>query len=253
MTKIPPFQGKETKLFYETPIENALERCLNEGYRPLFMPELIQARIDNFDAMKYGFTAQSITATGRTKQGTYVVVYAHIPTFLSNPANIREARNSRDGNVRMSCFSSDIKKILARGRMPTAGEMLVASSPFMPIPQTEFQRIVDLEDKKNVWVVDWNIMCKAPFSEGFDVRRALEHPQTIPFIGSEGLAQSYLQAHRKYYGHNKIGIYRNNDLLDDEDFPTARLLFLGYDDCTLDSVGGLGYIGSLVGVKEKNS
>ena len=99
------------------------------------MPQLIDARIDaDKDARIFvnWYTAPSIRATGRTRQGNPVVVYGHIPNYFSDPDNIKDVIEHN-------------KLIEGAGVMP----------------QNEFQRLVDLDESKDnqgnrlVFVVDY--------------------------------------------------------------------------------------------------
>ncbi len=69
------------------------------------------------------------------------------------------------------------------------------------------------------------------------VDQALNHPQTIPFLGSEATAKAYLAKHREIYG-DQIGVWHSDDF--NKKNPLGRVLYLGgsYD-------GGLGGNGNL--------
>lgn len=207
---VPRKQLLEAKEFYaETDSANekygiptALEACQTPdengiAYEAIFMPAIIDTRNEapnNSTVFQCWYTVPSIKATGRTKQGTPVVVYAHVPNYFSAPENIRKA----------------IKQGLVNG----AGRF----------PQTELQRLLDLEDGKNVFVVDHNTL-KNSTNGVIPVNKALKHPQTIPFIGEEGRAINYLEKHKQVYGE-EIGNWHLDDLADK---PLARLLFVGDD------------------------
>ena len=93
-------QNKETKVFYNRDINQALESCLNEGYRPLTMSELADVRIqapNDHESWNNWFTTPSIRATGRDKQGKPKVVYGHTDNHFSNSEHIRQA--NKDGLV----------------------------------------------------------------------------------------------------------------------------------------------------------
>lgn len=134
----------------------ALEKCRNRGYRPLFMPEVIDSMIGFLDSIKkyrveekgsdygdfrfpdsygggtylthaqilnrYDTTTQSMRILGKTKVGNNVAIYIHIPSYSSNPMYLR--RSERFG-----------------------GGIL--------LPRSEFDRLLDLEDDKNVFVTDY--------------------------------------------------------------------------------------------------
>ena len=178
-------------------LDVALKALQAEGYNPLFMPALVDAKIqaprdsplwDRHGFEKSGYSTPSIVAVGETKQETAVIVYAHIPNYLSVPENIAKeiAFNEQD-------------------------EHKLSGT----LPQEEFQRLLDLEDGVNVFVVDASKLEKWPDEfYGIDspskkqVRRkidgldmvAINHPQTIPFLGGEERARKYLQRHKEVYG-----------------------------------------------------
>ncbi len=218
-----------TKEFYELDLAKALEECQASGYAALFAPDLADAKIT---ASKYSplwqkwYTAASIKATGRTKQRNPVVVYAHVPNYFSDPENIRKA----------------VEKGLTNG----AGIM----------PQKELLRLLELEGE-GVFVVDYDKLRKSE-SGVISVEHALEHPQTIPFLGEKERAEKYLAKHKKSYG-NKIGIWYSDDLRVRGD-PLGRLLFFGGScNCSdsrlsgLNGVSTLNYSGRFFGVREASA
>ena len=198
-------------------VEKALADCQNAGYTAAFMPELIDQRISaevNSPLLRNWFTTPSVRITGKTGQGAPVVVYAHVDNYLSNPANLKIARE--------------------QGLQNGAGR----------VPQAEFQRLVDLEDGQTVFVVDYKTLRKSSF-DVTPVSKALKHPQTIPFLGGQDRAECYLEKHRQVYGDN-IGIWHSDDLADS---PRGRVLFVGssYDN-GLSGNSGLDGGGRFLGV-----
>jgi len=201
-------EGRE---FYNSSISEALRNCQAQGYEAQFMPSVIDTRIladKQARIWQVWWGTPSVRATGRTRQGNAVVVYAHIPNYFSNPENIETA----------------IRKGLRNG----AGVM----------PQSEFQRLLDLEDNENVFVVDYKEL-RDSTSNAIYLKDALKHPQTIPFVGGEKRAENYLERHKEVYG-NKIGIWHSDDLADE---PRGRVLFVGvsynnglYGNDSLDSI-----------------
>ncbi|MBI2148876.1 hypothetical protein HYU23_04295 [Candidatus Woesearchaeota archaeon] len=158
--------------------------------------------------------APSVRATGTTKQGAKVVVYAHENNYFSNPANVKDAVDN---------------KKLVNG----AG----------PMPQDQFYSLLEREGNGRVFVVDYDKL-KRSSSSVISVDDALYHPQTIPFLGSKDTAERYLVKHRKVYG-DKIGVWHTDDL---EDEPMARMLFLGISDGNGLSGDDLDYSSRLLGV-----
>lgn len=215
-----PVKAKE---FYNSDICVALANCQSEG-TPLFMNELLAARTAASTGSRIWqiwYTAPSIRATGTTSKGTKVVVYAHRPNYLSDPENIAKARKEGLDNYAAK------------------------------LPQEEFQKLVDLDGETDesgnrlVWTVDYDTLRKAKSGVG-SVDQALEHPQTIPFIGGEAQAVEYLKKHEENYG-TRIGNWHSNDLRTDG--PLGRLLFVGYGVYVgLDGYGILGSSGRFVGV-----
>ena len=177
-----------------------VDRTLAQVDDPFFMPHLIRARLSvesDHRLWQTWWTTPSIRATGRTAQGTPVVLYAHVPNFYSDAENVHAAID--DGR-------------LVNG----AG----------PLPQEEFIRLLSLEGN-GVSVIDHATLRKSS-SEPLDVSQALAHPQTLPFLGvSPEEAQLYLQKHKAAYGGN-IGIWHSDDLGSE---PVARVLFLCGIDC----------------------
>lgn len=210
-------EGKE---FYDDNLENALRQCQKEGYEAQFIPALTDARIaSQKDATVWQnwYCTPSIKATGQTKQDNPIVVYAHVPNYFSNPDNIKKAINT--------------------GLLNGAGIM----------PEKEFWKLLNLEDEKNVFTADYNKLKNSKLGL-IQTKYALEHPQTIPFLGGSERAEKYLKRYEEIFG-NKIGVWHSDDL---NGKPLGRLLFLGddYDDldgCDLGDFASGG--GRFVGVR----
>lgn len=185
---------EKTKEFSGDWIDEQLRECQEQGYKALFIPQLADRRIKakkGSKILKNWYTTPSLRATGKTKQGNPVVAYVHADNYFSNPDNVKQARQN-----------------LVNG----AGIL----------PQSEFQRYLDLEDNKNVFVIDYNNL-RSSTSGLISIENALEHPQTIPFLGGEERAKNYLKKHQQVYG-NQIGILHSDDLKNE---PLGRLLYLG--------------------------
>lgn len=178
-------------------VEKALRACYNAQCEPLYMPQLVDARItaSKESPVWQWYTTPSVIVTGKTKQGNAVVVYAHVPNYFSKPNNVAKA--------------------VSRGLVNRAGRM----------PPKEFYKLLDQEDKENVFVVDHDALRNAPLGV-IEVAQALEHPQVIPFLGGQARAEQYLQKHQQVYNTNKIVVQHSNDFFVDE--PLGRVLFLGY-------------------------
>lgn len=201
----------EIQEFCNEKLHQALRECLESDLGPLYMPDLIEARINsdnNTRIWQDWFTTPSIKATGTTKQGNNVVIYAHTPNYFSNPDNIENSLSS-----------------------------LVDGAGILQ--NKEFQRLLDLEDNKRVFVVDYKQLRKTE-SGAIKLKDALKHPQTIPFLGGEEKTLRYLERFKEVFG-NRIDIWYSDDL---SEKPLARLLFAGcnyYDslngDDSLDCSG----------------
>jgi len=194
-----PFEALETN-----GIEKALTQCLEAGYSPLFMPQVVDGRIfaspTDYIAQHW-FTTPSVRVTGRSRGGNAVVVYAHVPNPFSNPANIKIAREA--------------------GLVNGAGK----------IPLQDFYNLLELEDGQRVYVVDHKTL-QSSESGVIEVSKAMKHPQTIPFLGGQDRAEKYLAKHEEFYG-DTIGIWHSDDL---GDVPQGRPLFVGYG-CNFGLVG----------------
>lgn len=185
-------QDKETKLFYNSNIARALETCQREGYHPSTMLELVDARIkapNDRELWRNGFTTSSIRATGRARNGKPIVVYSHDSTLI-NPSSLR-----------------------ARQRIN--GAMVLDS-----------EELFDLETKAQPEYIVQHKDLQNSTSGVISVSKALQHPQTIPFLGGKERAERYLKRHQEVYGKN-ISVLQCNDL---GEVPVARLLGLGISD-----------------------
>lgn len=220
-------------------LEKALAECLEAGYDPLFIPQIVDTRIryciirertkddiwnDSYwnnacspvtrtgskvntvivynEVGRNSYTTPSVCVTGRTKGGKAVVVYAHVPNYFSDPANITVAR----------------KAGLVRGTAK--------------MPLKKFYQLLEMEDGKNVFVVDYYLL-RASHSGIVQVVDAMKHPLTIPFLGGKERAEKYLAKHIPFYG-DTIAIRHRDDLTDS---PQARMLQLG-------DLGSNGLLGS---------
>lgn len=198
-----PIEGRNFYKDGRLGLSNALDECLSSGYTPLFMPQIVDGRIMASKGDRIWmdcYITPSIRATGRGKStnvshkgGAEFVVYAHVPNYFSKPRNIRKAS----------------KKELAGG----AGIM----------PQKEFQRLLDMKDDENIFVIGYKEL-KGSKSGTIYVSEALEHPQTIPFLGGEERAEAYLKKYKQICGRNRIEIQHCDDLAGE---PLGRMLFLG--------------------------
>lgn len=207
----------EAELFYNPSMAIALVDVEGSDFQPQYMPGVINARINapgESLLWKKWISTLSIRATGRTKSEVPVVVYAHVPNYFSQANNITEA----------------IKQGLVNG----AGKL----------PKSEFQRLLDLQDNKRVFVVDYKTLMRSTAGL-ISINKALEHPQTIPFLGGRERAETYLLKHERTFG-KKIGTWYTDDLCDE---PLARLLYVGDDYDGLGGYGSLDDDGQFLGVR----
>ncbi len=199
-------------------VADSLKACNDAGYQPLFMPELAMARADadkDSRLWQTWFLAPSVRVTGKSRKGNPVVAYAHVSTSLSDPANIRKMID---------------EKALVNG----AG----------PMPQEEFYGLLDQEGSGKVFVVDYAKLRESK-SDVVKVDEALAHPQVVPFLGGEQIAQAYLAKHKDVYG-KRIGVWHSDDL---KDRPMGRVLYVGSsDDSGLNGYVNLYSYGRVAGV-----
>jgi len=200
---IPKKEMLEAQEFYADRTDKALKALQDAGQTALFMPQIMDARIDAAKGTQIWtnwYCTPSIKATGRSKpsnvsqkDGTPYVIYAHTQNHFSNPTNITAA--------------------ITQGLINGAGIL----------PEEEFQRLLDLKDDEKVFVIDYETLRNSK-SDVMAVKDALNHPQTIPFIGGAERAEAYLKSHQRVIG-DQISILHIDDMAD---MPVARLLFIGY-------------------------
>lgn len=211
------FFGREVEEVYDDRLHVALS-FVDSAF---FMPDMIRARtsVDSVHRLwQTWWTSPSIRATGRTVAGTPVVLYAHVPHFYSDAENIKTAVEERK---------------LVHGAAV--------------LPRKEFARLLSLE-RNGVHVVDYTALKKST-SGVINISKALEHPQTLSFLGvSEEEAQAYLSKHTQAYGSN-IGIWHCDDLGEE---PVARVLFLGdSDNFHLGGNNIINNLGRFLGVRRR--
>lgn len=237
--KIPGYES--VRIFFDRNLSRAMAAGEAAGYRLPFMPEVIDAKLSLLDLemlprdgtlstynklwhIGLELCTPSIAATGKTNVGAEVVVFAHVPNYFSDSKNIV-------GN----------ETLLRCGR-----------SAF---PQDEFNRLVGLDGMTNekgdrlVSVIDYRRL-KRISERDLDglgetpVRRAINHPQTIPFVGGSKRAKRYLKSHAEEDVILGSNIYINY-CEDMHSVPVASFLSLGED-------GGLfvGNAGHFIGVRD---
>ncbi|MBT4650977.1 hypothetical protein HOC13_00450 [Candidatus Woesearchaeota archaeon] len=213
--------------FYETRMCDALESMRLEGYQQIFMPQLVDTKIEapkDARIWQKEYVSPSVAVTGRTKRGNPVVIYAHVPNHLSNPVNLMEAINREKPDP--SCAT---------------------------IPMDEFYRLLELEDDKDVFVVDFKKLKKS-FVSVLSLDEFIDNPQTIPFLGGEARAEAYMKKHKEFFG-DEIRISHVTDYEFIEDQPSGRLLYLGLSSPGITLCGNyaINFPGRFIGVKKQLS
>ena len=228
------FVGIQPKLFYADRTDDALKNCRQLGHRPLFMPEVIDERIrapNNSFLWTNWLSATSIRATGTTTSGTPVVLYVHTGNSFIEPATITARMNKLTINGAGAISIEEFRRLLKLGEN---GE-------------------TDKAGNRLVHIVDYNTL-KPSTNELMPLSGALEHLETIPFIGSEERAKRYFARFKEVYCKDEIRIERYDDLNGDQ--PLGRFLFVGFDyhGIGLGCFGcvGLNRAGRFVGIPTEN-
>src|SRR3989344_2908597 len=179
---------------------DALALCEASDMRGLYMPEVAQARIVGEAPWNRFYDSLSFRVTGKIK-GEPFVLYVHTEHPLTTAYGVRTA----------------MKEGLVNGALH--------------FPQDAFEQLLERDGERApdgtylVKMVDHEKLRKSS-SGVISVDYALEHPQTVPFLGSEERAEQYLKKFRNVHGQN-IGIWHSEDLIDNG--PLARPLVVGYD------------------------
>ncbi len=195
----------------------ALDDCVQAGFRALSVPEIIDLRINasaDSHLWTQWYTTASMRAVGYSKQGRAVIVYAHGDIYFKRGAVIRAA--------------------IGAGLENGAGV----------IPLNEFYAMLEREDGKSVFVVDYARVHET-FTGELTIEKAVEHPLLVPFCGGEARARRYLQKCREMYG-NYVKILHDDDVMER---PLARLLYLG-NKGALDSLASLESENNCLGIEE---
>jgi|SRR3989339_2176163 len=203
-------------------LEKALAACEQNYYSPIFMPELVDYR-SQAKPCSYllgNLITTSIIVSGKTKQSNSVVIYIHRTHYFS--------------------YSDAVKSARERGLLDGAGIM----------PLRSFQSFLDLEDNQTVFVRDYNLLAQAKYGL-LNVDTVLEHPQTIPFLGGEEIAERYLNKHKQVYGKT-IGMCFSSKLSDQ---PLARFLSLNsvYNGDNHLNSKGFNSSSMVLGIRQKSN
>ncbi|MEK6969071.1 MAG: hypothetical protein AABW48_01455 [Nanoarchaeota archaeon] len=187
-----------------------LEDCAAAGYRPAFMPELIRERLAQPKLDKIWqnwWTSASLIASGRTKQGTYVKVIAHVPHAFLKPKTL--------GKVLKHDLKPHYSGIYLQRNLTAKGAG--------KYPQADFNRLLNLAEqgKEGVFVIPEETFTKADLN-------------TIVWGVTESEAKKYLVEREKKFGPGWCNGYA--DMASKE--PVGRLVYLGYCYGNADGVEG---------------
>ena len=189
-------------------VRTALIQCAEYGFSPLYAPEIIDWRINtpytDYSSVREPwrglFITPSARITGKTKRGGLVVVYAHIPTSLSDPRNLLIPTDKWGWE-----YWADI-----------------------PVPEKEFHDLLEQADNKNVFVLD-PLRCitfQGLHKNTVKAFKSFDDHELIAYLGGVERAAKYFETHQKVYG-NCIGLNRDLELFfsaDDWATPKGHLL-----------------------------
>ncbi|MFH1364996.1 MAG: hypothetical protein ABIH28_00210 [archaeon] len=173
----------QAKVFCDTSNEfafyNSLKECGEEGFKPTFVPEVVDLMLRvNDDSQMWHYNnnwvGPSVKIRGKSKQGNDVVVYAHVPTFFSNVGNFQDKQRHE----------------------------LYRSFSDRETPQSEFEKILELEDNENVFVHDYFEKRKEKNKFGFD--EALEKTRLVSLLGGKERAGAFLKRTREHFKEIEI-------------------------------------------------
>lgn len=183
----------------------AYQDCQTKGFKQLTMPEQIEARIaapDDSPLWQKWNDTISMKLTGRTRSsnvsrngGTPVVAFYHGPLQISLKYIQQQIQENQlvHGALRITLKQFDA--------------MLQQCSP---------ENVIDYQT------------LKSSRSGKVSLTAALDHPQTVPFIGSRERAETYLSRFAQVYNTEEIGISHYDDLSNYQS-SLMRPLCLGYD------------------------
>ncbi|MAG48095.1 hypothetical protein CL617_05820 [archaeon] len=194
--------------FYDKGMSKALAYLQSEGYTALFIPQLADIRIEsNIDSKIWQneYASTSLVVTGRYKDdgkatSPVETLFVHVPHFLSNSKNLIRA---------------------IRDRKARTEDMWPKHRGAVKVPQEEYDRLRGMVNDENIFVVNHRTLVENNY-DSLHIDDALEHPQTIPFLGGEERAIKYLKKYSNL--SDRITIMYGEDLPEE---PMGRFLFLG--------------------------
>jgi len=213
---IDNFLVPERNIFGGETCDVGIRGCRREGYDALFMPEIIDKRINTLEKddgiWQNQWLSLSIGVTGKTEGDEEVAIYAHIPNYFSDPENIITA--------------------IQQGLVQGGG--IYPQDEFQRL--FEFQRLLDSEGSRRVFVVKADALRKWPNFNSYGINEptkehmekfggridgidmvAINHPHIVAFLGGRERADKYLQR-----VNGTVGICYSEDFTTDR--PIARLL-----------------------------
>ena len=204
------------------------------GYEAFFVPELLLAKTkaEKGSVLRnYCYYTPSVIATGKSKGGDRMIVYAHVPTKFNSLKNMQ----------RMAEKAAELKKVEGR-----ASELLDEE-----MSQEEFDSLLSQEGNGRVFVVKDLIPQKYSLDS---IREIFNSPLTRPFSGlNETQLKAYFENHLRIYGQDlgmsDFNSHRGYKLdnfhmcvpeKDDSDLPRARLAAVNGHSNYIgdDSLGG---------------
>lgn len=186
-------------------VDLALKECLVEN-KPLFMPDLIEARISTDQSFWRGATAvnipiltTSIIATGTTLGGAQVAVFAHVPNRFAELDNIAMAR--KKGLFANGAGTMPKQEFLWLVRLAENGEKGVLV--------VEYDKLIRAAHATYTWAA--HMTCIRSGSRWCDRNVPVLHKPvldwngmntyyTTPFIGSEELVKQYTKMKSPNHG-----------------------------------------------------
>ncbi|GEM_PF-6980063 len=204
--------------FFSCESGTAFTSCFENNCTPAYMPELlcfkIQAPAQSNLWNGQFYTTASLMITGRSRKGLPLVAFTHTKNPLNNAAKINET--------------------IALGLVNGAGML----------SNHEFYKILEQQDDKTVFVLDYNTLYDSPRGE-ISLATALSHPFVIPFCGGQKYAEQYLKKYKQITQRYTINLTYGDDAYLR---PLARLLYLSIDG-SFDGLASIESSNNLLGLK----
>lgn len=208
----------EYEFFLRESIVDSITECERAGYTPLFLPEFIDLQLAHPFPWLQRSRSMSICATGRSRQGNRIEIYAHVPGVWTDRAYIADAFDQR--------------KLIGHA-LPLSNEAILALE----------ERNGEVHDgTRLVTVMEHQAAQNAKFGPQ-SLDEALENPHVLASFGSEDRTRRYLAACKEKLC-SSIFVWHYDDL---GDKAVARPLELNYMDLCCGSYffGGLTHVGGV--------